>query len=84
MASMGGGHLEFNPDPTIRLLRGPGGMVNKSLQAILVAEGLPKHGVKTELQTRLIESEFEYLMAQPHPLLLSMTIYKGYATSQPP
>ncbi|KAL3425655.1 MIZ/SP-RING zinc finger [Phlyctema vagabunda] len=56
MASMGGGYLDFNPETTIRKsLQGTGGMVNKTLQAILVEENLSKNGVKAELQQRLAD-----------------------------
>ncbi|RDW70313.1 hypothetical protein BP5796_08710 [Coleophoma crateriformis] len=54
MASMGAVG-DFNPDPIIRRLRGSGGLVNRLLQQILQAEGLPKHGVKAELQDRIAE-----------------------------
>jgi hypothetical protein len=40
-------------DQLVRRLKGPG-MVNRVLQNICAAEGLSKHGVKAELQARII------------------------------
>lgn len=51
---MGGGYLDLNPDPIIRLVKNVG-MVNKILQQILTAEGLKTTGVKAELQERIIQ-----------------------------
>lgn len=58
MASMGAAGVDFNPDPIIRRLKGSSGLVNRLLQQILQAEGLPKHGVKAELQDRIVERKF--------------------------
>jgi hypothetical protein len=52
MASMGAGHLET--DQSIRVMKTH---LNKTLQAILKAEGLPSAGVKAELQSRIADSK---------------------------
>ena len=55
MASMGGGQLD--PEPLIRMVKNAG-MVNRTLQEILNAEGQSKTGVKADLQERIISSRF--------------------------
>ncbi|CZR58962.1 related to E3 SUMO-protein ligase pli1 [Phialocephala subalpina] len=52
MASMGGGYLD--PEPLIRLVKSSG-LLNKQLQSICTFEGLPKLGVKADLQSRITE-----------------------------
>ena len=53
MASINAYELEA----TVRKVKGTG-MVNKLLQQICVGEGLPKYGVKADLQQKIIDSEF--------------------------
>jgi hypothetical protein len=47
----------YELDATVRKVKGTG-MVNKLLQLICVGEGLPKYGVKADLQQKIIDSEF--------------------------
>lgn len=54
MASMGGGYLDA--EPLIRLVKSSG-LLNKQLQSICTFEGLPKLGVKADLQSRITESK---------------------------
>ena len=59
----------YELDATVRKVKGIG-MVNKLLQLICVGEGLPKYGVKAELQQKIIDSEF-VLPLVPSPVLAS-------------
>ena len=68
MASMGGGQLD--PEPLIRLVKSAG-MVNRTLQDILNAEGQSKTGVKADLQQRIIGSKV-FIEFPPQGLIFEM------------
>lgn len=52
MASTPGGQLD--PEPYVRIVKNSG-MLNRTLQAICINEGMNKNGVKAELQQRIID-----------------------------
>lgn len=61
MASMGGGYLDV--EPLVRKVQARnGGLLNKTLSTICVAEGLRKDGVKAELQARIVDRELVSLI----------------------